>query len=325
MRLATYSRNVFIPVTDLCRNRCGYCSFRRDIDHASIIKRHEALRLLAAANRAGCTEALFSLGDHPWEIEGFQTLMSPIGKSDLIDYLVELCELALEHDLLPHTNAGPLSEDDLCRLASYNASMGIMLETIADVEAHRNSPGKNPELRLAYLAQAGRLKIPFTTGILVGIGDSLQHRIAALKYIIKLHGIYDHIQEVIIQPLDPKPMTSMAGWSMPSIMELTDLVRTARMILPECIALQVPPNLVDPWPLLQAGANDLGGLSPLTLDWINPGRPWPSIEDLKSGLDGFDLKERLPIYPRYVEKKWYGKKTENQVRSLAGSDGLRRK
>ncbi|MDD1753268.1 MAG: 7,8-didemethyl-8-hydroxy-5-deazariboflavin synthase subunit CofG [Methanotrichaceae archaeon] len=325
MRLATYSRNVFIPVTDLCRNRCGYCSFRRDIDHANVIKRQEALRLLTAARRAGCTEALFTLGDRPWEIEGFQALMVPTGKSDLIDYLVELCELALEQGLLPHTNAGLLSEDGLNKLAPYNASLGLMLETIADVEAHRDSPGKNPELRLAYLAQAGKLKIPFTTGILVGIGECLQDRITTLKYITKLHEIYDHVQEVIIQPLDPKPLTSMAEWPMPSIIELIDLVRTARMILPESIALQVPPNLVDPRPLLQAGADDLGGLSPLTLDWINPGRPWPSIEDLKNRLEGFDLMERLPIYPRYVEKKWYGQKTENLVKSLAGSDGLRRK
>jgi 7,8-didemethyl-8-hydroxy-5-deazariboflavin synthase len=325
MRLATYSRNVFIPVTDLCRNKCGYCSFRRDIDHANIIKRQEALRLLAAAGRAGCTEALFSLGDRPWEIDGFQTLMETTGKSDLIDYLVELCELALEQSLLPHTNAGLLSEDDLSKLAPYNASMGLMLETIADVEAHRDSPGKNPELRLAYLAQVGRLKIPFTTGILLGIGECLQDRIAALKYITKLHEIYDHIQEVIIQPLDPKPGTSMAEWPTPSIIELIDLVRTARVILPKSIALQVPSNLVDPWPLLQAGANDLGGLSPLTLDWINPDRPWPSIKDLKNRLKGFDLTERLPVYPRYVKKRWYGQKTENLVKSLAGSDGLRRK
>jgi FO synthase subunit 1 len=325
MLLATYSKNVFIPVTDLCRNRCGYCSFRRDIDRANVIKRREALRLLIAARRAGCTEALFSLGDSPWKIEGFQRLMVHTGKSDLIDYLVELCELALEQGLLPHTNAGLLSEDDLNKLAPYNASMGLMLETIADVEVHRDSPGKKPELRLAYLAQAGRLKIPFTTGILVGIGESLQDRIAALKSITKLHEIYDHIQEVIIQPLDPKPGTSMAEWPTPSIIELTNLVKTARMILPESIALQVPPNLVDPRPLLEVGANDLGGLSPLTLDWINPSRPWPSIEALKSRLKGFDLMERLPVYPRYVKQRWYGQKTENLVKSLAGSDGLRRK
>jgi FO synthase subunit 1 len=325
MRLATYTRNVFIPVTNLCRNRCGYCSFRRDIDHANVIKRQEALQLLTAARKASCTEALFSLGDSPWEIEGFQRLMVPTGKSDLIDYLVELCELALEQGLLPHTNAGLLSEDDLNKLAAYNASMGLMLETIADVEAHEDSPGKKPGLRLAYLAQAGRLKIPFTTGLLVGIGESLQDRMAALKSITKLHKIYGHIQEVIIQPLDPKPGTSMAEWPTPSMIELTDLVRTARMMLPESIALQVPPNLVDPWPLLQAGASDLGGLSPLTLDWINPSRPWPSIEDLKSRLKGFDLKERLPVYPRYIKQRWYGQKTGNLVKSLSGSDGLRRK
>ncbi|MCJ7445062.1 MAG: 7,8-didemethyl-8-hydroxy-5-deazariboflavin synthase subunit CofG [Methanotrichaceae archaeon] len=325
MQLATLSNNIFIPVTDLCRNRCSYCSFRRDFDRAKIITRREALKLLVSAREAGCTEALFSLGENPWDVDGFSTLIAPIGHSDLIDYLVELCELALEQGLLPHTNAGILSDNKLAELAPYNASMGLMLETTAEVDAHKKSPGKKSNLRLAYIAKAGELKIPFTTGILVGIGESLKDRIDSLKSISRLHEIHDHIQEVIIQPLDPKPGTPMAGLSSPHISELIELVSRARTILQPSVALQVPPNLVDPLPLLRAGANDLGGLSPLTPDWINPERPWPSIVDLKHYLREFDLQERLPVYPRYVKRGWYGRKTANLIDSLGGPDGLRRK
>ena len=325
MQLATYSKNVFIPVTDLCRNKCSYCSFRRDFEHAKIINREEALRLLVLAREAGCTEALFSTGDCPSEVEGFSRLMAAHGHSDLVDYLVELCELAVEQCLLPHTNAGILSEDDLAKLAPYNASMGLMLETTAEVEAHGRSPGKKPCTRLAHIAEAGKLKIPFTTGILVGIGETEADRILSLKAIAKLHEIFDHIQEVIIQPLDPKPGTPMAAWPRPSMDELIRLVNMAKMILPDCIALQIPPNLVDPLPLLRAGANDLGGLSPLTPDWINPARPWPSLIYLRRHLSDFDIRERLPIYPRFIECGWYGRKTTSLISSLAGRDGMRRK
>jgi FO synthase subunit 1 len=325
MQLATYSKNVFIPVTDLCRNRCSYCSFRKDFDHAKIITREEALRLLALAKEAGCTEALFSTGECTSAVEGFSKLMAANGHSDLVEYLVELCELALEQGLLPHTNAGILSDDDLAKLAPFNASMGLMLETTAEVEAHKRSPGKKPNIRLAHIAEAGKLQIPFTTGILVGIGETEADRISSLKAIAKLHETFNHIQEVIIQPLDPKPGTPMAGWPRPSMDELIKLVSRAKMILPDCISLQVPPNLVDPLPLLGAGANDLGGLSPLTPDWINPGRPWPSLIDLERHLRDFDLRERLPVYPRYIERGWYGRKTGNLISSLAGCDGMRRK
>jgi FO synthase subunit 1 len=325
MQLATYSTNVFIPVTNLCRNRCSYCSFRRDFEHAKIINRNEVRKLLDLAKESGCSEALFSTGECPSEVEGFSKLIAARGHSDLVDYLVELCELAIEHGLLPHTNIGILSEDDLARLAPYNASMGLMLETTAEIEAHCRSPGKNPRIRLAHMAEAGRLKIPFTTGILVGIGETEMERILSLKAIATLHEIFDHIQEVIIQPLDPKPDTPMFAWPRPSMDKLIKLVNIARTILPDSIALQVPPNLVDPLPLLKAGANDLGGLSSLTPDWINPTRPWPTLNFLRRYLSDFDLRERLPVYPRYIERGWHGRKTRSLISSLVGCDGLRRK
>jgi FO synthase subunit 1 len=325
MRLLTYSRNVFIPVTDLCRNRCGYCSFRREPKDARVIGRLEALRILERGAAEGCSEALFSLGESPWEVEGFQRLLDAAGVLDLMDYLVELCEMALGLGLLPHTNAGVLSDEDLLRLSPYNASMGMMLETTAHVAAHANSLGKRPSLRLDFIAKAGRMKIPFTTGILVGIGESREDRRASLQAIADLHRSYGHIQEVIIQPLDPKPGTALEASPIPCMDELCETVGMAREILPKSVALQIPPNLVDPLPLVMAGANDLGGISTVTPDWINPKRPWPGLDDLRLRLQDYALMERLPIYPRFILQGWHGEKTRRQMLALAGEDGLRRK
>ncbi len=324
MRSVTYSRNVFIPVTDLCRNRCAYCSFRRTQDEAVVMPRSEAMRLLQSGVDAGCSEALFTLGDRPWEVPGFDALLAKAGRLDLIDYLVELCELALEAGLLPHTNAGVLEEEELRRLTPYNASMGLMLETTAAVAAHSGSPGKQPAARREHIARAGRLKIPFTTGILVGIGETMEDRRASLQAIADLHRTYDHIQEVIIQPLDPKPGTDMANALRPSPAELSRVVRMARHLLPASVALQVPPNLADPLPLVESGADDLGGISPVTPDGINPDSPWPAPEELAMLLKGYRLRERLPVYPRYVQRMWPGQKTLGLVAALAGEDGLRR-
>jgi len=325
MKGVTYSRNVFVPVTDLCRNRCGYCSFRREIGDARLIQKHEAFCLLARAAEEGCSEALLSLGEAPWEVQGFADMLSGAGVSDLVDYLVELCELALELGLLPHTNAGVLSDEALMRLKPYNASMGLMLETTGSVPAHARSPGKNPLTRLDHIARAGRLKIPFTTGLLIGIGESWEDRVNSLRAISDLHGSYDHIQEVIIQPLDPKLGTPMALSERPGIEEMCTVVKTAREILPSDVAIQVPPNLVEPLPLIEAGASDLGGLSPLTRDCINPERPWPEPGELGAKLQGYCLQERLPIYPRFIQKGWQGSKTRELVESLADGGGLRRK
>lgn len=327
MRVLTYSRNVFIPVTDLCSNRCDYCSFRRDLVKANMIKRSEASDLISKGVRAGCSEALFSMGESPWEVDGFDKLMADSGqagrtRSDFVDYLIELCELSLNAGLLPHTNAGLLGPDEMTRLAPYNASMGLMLETTADVEAHRLSPEKEPQRRISHIAQAGKLKIPFTTGILIGIGESREDRIASLKAISKLQRDHGNIQEVIVQPLDPKPGTPMATHRPPRISDVEDTVRLARKILPGDVAIQVPPNLIDPRSLVEAGACDLGGISPVTPDWINPERSWPLLQDLQ--MKDCNLRERLPIYPRYVRRGWYGYRTKKLVKSLADPDGFRR-
>lgn len=323
--MITYSKNIFIPVTDLCRNRCGYCSFRREPLDAKIISRKETSRLLKQGSLSGCTEALFTLGESPWAVLGFEALLSGVGRQNLVDYLVELCELAIDHGLLPHTNAGVLTDADLAALAPYNASMGLMLETTAAIAAHNESPGKDPILRLSFMAQAGRLRIPFTTGILVGIGESASDRLNSLKAVADLHKTYGHIQEVIIQPFDPKAGTEMADLPPPSFSEVRETVRMAREVLPEEVAIQVAPNLFDPASAIEAGANDLGGISPVTPDWINPDREWPALDDLKQKLINYDLRERLPVYPLYVMKGLYGRRTGDLVRELAGDDGLKRK
>jgi FO synthase subunit 1 len=326
MRVVTISRNVFIPVIDLCSNRCGYCSFRKEPDNAKLISRSNASDLISQGVKAGCTEALFSMGESPWEVSSFNRLMAEANvagdtRSDLIDYLVELCRLAIDSGLLPHTNAGLLSADEMKRLAPYNASMGLMLETTAVVAAHRYSPKKSPGLRLKHIDRAGSLKIPFTTGILVGIGENREDRREALRAIANLHRDYEHIQEVIIQPLNPQRGTPLASFPGPDISVMVDTVRMARRILPGSVSIQVPPNLIDPIAMVNAGANDLGGISTVTPDWINPECSWPSLEDLR--LEGYSLRERLPVYPRYVLQGWYGSKTARLVKSLAGPDGFR--
>jgi len=323
MKTLTYSKNIFLPVTDLCRNHCGYCSFRKELKDAHLISRSRALLLLEQGSHAGCSEALFTMGERPWAVPGFEKILANAGVADLLDYLVELCELALEFGLLPHSNVGLLEQEDLRRLQPYNASMGLMLETTALLDVHATSPGKRPDLRLQYMAMAGRLRIPFTTGIMVGIGESMQDRIEALSKIAHLHKTFGHIQEVIIQPLDPKPGTALEDAPRPEMMDIYRTVEAARIILPPEVAIQVPPNLVDPRPLLRAGANDLGGISSVTLDGINPERAWPDEEELQKSLSDYNLRERLPVYPRFIDLGWHGSKTRSLVDYLAGEDGLR--
>lgn len=322
----TFSKNVFVPVTNICKNRCGYCGFRRDFSNpeANVMTPDHVETLLEKGVKNNCTEALFTFGE-PDNTPEFREILQDIGYSGFIEYVMDLCRMAIDNGLLPHTNAGALCYADLRRLKPLNASMGLMLETTGEVDAHRNSPGKDPCIRLETIDNAGRLKIPFTSGILVGIGETWDDRIESLLAIRKLHERYGHIQEVIIQNFIPKPNTLMSGLRPPPLEEMQKVVAIARALLPREIAIQVPPNLVSIGSLVACGVSDLGGISPVTIDHINPESRCPSLDEIRSMIGDKELRERLPIYPPFVQAGWYSSSIEELVKGYSDENGFRAK
>lgn len=308
----TYSRKVFIPLTNLCRDYCGYCIFRRDPGQpgAHTMTPDEVLEVARAGERLGCTEALFSLGDKPELIfpEMRETLRR-LGYKSTLQYLEAMCELVLrETTLLPHPNPGLLSAEWIARLAAVSPSMGLMLETTSDrlLEpglAHDNALDKIPARRLQTIEDAGRQRVPFTTGILIGIGETPEERVDALLAIRDLRERYGHIQEVIIQNFRAKADIPMQNWPEPTQGEMLRTVSVARLLMPK-MNIQAPPNLSAPCyeGLLDAGINDWGGVSPLTPDFINPEKPWPHLEQLRERTErrGQRLSRRLPVYPEFL-------------------------
>ncbi len=294
----TYSRKVFLPLTNLCRDYCGYCTFRRDPGEpgAHTMTPDEVMEVVRAGERMGCTEALFSLGDKPEMLfpEMRETLRR-LGYKSTLHYLEAMCEKVLrESSLLPHPNPGLMSAEWLERLSRVAPSMGLMLETtserlLAKGAAHDNAPDKDPAKRLRVIEDAGRQKIPFTTGILIGIGETLEERVDALIAIRDLHEKYGHIQEVIIQNFRAKSGTPMAHWPEPDRGEMLRTLAVARLLMPE-MNIQAPPNLSDPHyaDLLDGGINDWGGVSPLTPDFINPEKPWPHLDELQQRTEARD-------------------------------------
>lgn len=314
-RIITYSPKVFFPVTTLCRNRCGYCTFAKPPKDpgAFLMQEPEVLELARRGASLGCTEALLTLGEKPEErYPQYKATLQDMGFSSTSAYVAHLARRIYETSgLYPHTNVGVMDNNDFELLEPVALSMGLMLENtskrfLGPRMPHAKSPGKEPSVRLKTIERAGELKIPFTTGILVGIGETLQERIEALLVIKELHGRFGHIQEVIIQNFLPKPRTSMAWLRPPSHEEMVVTIALARVILGGPMNLQAPPNLAL-GPLtdyLKAGINDLGGISPLTWDFINPEAPWPHVETLKEDLaqKGFQLKPRLPLYPEFFSE-----------------------
>ena len=324
MGIVTYSKNVFIPLTRNCRNRCHYCGFRSE--KVNIMSAEEVKNVLSQAKEK-VKEALFTFGERPDEVyPEFRKKLLEMGFKSMIDYILEMNRLALEMGFLPHTNAGVLSRDEMRKLKPYNASMGLMLEQAVELECHTCSPGKKPEVRIKMIKDAGKLQIPFTTGILVGIGEGRDDRLYSLEVIADIHENYGHIQEVIIQNFKPKKGTPMENHSPPTAEEMLDAVKAARTILPEDVAIQIPPNLVeDIYPFIKAGANDVGGISSITHDYINPEAPWPEPEKLQKALRGeFILKERLPIYPKFVKLKWYAETMGELIEKYTDADGYAR-
>ena len=306
--IITYSRNIFIPVTHQCRNLCAYCGFVSD-DSKTWMDVEEYKNLLIKAKRFSISEVLLTLGEKPEEKhESARKFLEIKGFRSTSEYVHNLCEIALTHNLLPHSNLGVLSYNELQFLKDSNASMGLMLESSStrlmnEGEAHFYSPGKHPKFRIETIENAGKLKIPFTSGILIGIGETWEERIESLLILKKLHDTYNHIQEVIIQNFNPQKNTPMENRFPPSEQLMLDTIAIARTILPSEINIQVPPNLNRNRILnaIQHGANDLGGISPLSIDYINPNMDWQEDEELRDELSkhSLTLKERLPVYPQY--------------------------
>jgi FO synthase subunit 1 len=316
-RVITYSRNVFLPLTTVCRNRCGYCSFRTPVQEGCLMDQKDVECVLGHGARMGCTEALFTFGERPEEEPGFEPYIRRAGYATILDYCEAMCRLAIRHGILPHTNVGILTYGELERLRPVNASMGLMLETTADVPAHAASKGKSPEVRLAMMEDAGKLRIPFTTGLLLGIGETGADREESLLAICEIHHRYRHIQEVILQNFCPKPGTPMAGFRVPDTGEICATIRMAREILPREIAIQIAPNLIDAKKLIPCGVDDLGGISPVTIDYVNPEHPWPAIGDLRAIVGDAELRERLCIYPQFIERGWYDQGLQPLINRLA--------
>jgi FO synthase len=314
--VVTYSPKVFLPLTNLCRNRCDYCSFRRSPGEAGewTMTPAEVSDQLARARELGCAEALFCLGDKPEKAFSAyrRTLASfGLGHESTVDYLHWGATEALARGLLPHTNAGLLDEADMIRLREVNVSLGLMLECSSarlcePGMPHHRAPDKRPEKRLAMIATAGRLRIPFTTGILVGIGETRRERVESLLAIRALHGDHGHVQEVIVQNFRAVPGVPMERAPEPDDDDVTLAVAMARLVLDADVSLQAPPNLnpAGAEALLASGINDFGGISPVTPDYINPRHPWPHVDALGEACAraGFTLRPRASIYDRYVDR-----------------------
>ncbi len=342
-RTVTYSPKVFVPVTRLCRDRCHYCTFVTTPGHleregsAPYLAPDEILELAREGARLGCTEALFTLGDRPedrWPEA--RAWLDERGYDSTLAYVRAMAVRVLEETgLLPHLNPGVLSWEEINRLKAVSPSMGMMLETTSRRlfetrgEAHFGSPDKDPEVRIRVLEDAGRLAVPFTTGLLVGIGETLNERAESVFELRRIARQYGHVQEVIVQNFRAKPDTAMRHVDDLGLDEYVATIAVARLVLGPKVRLQAPPNLVDLAEcraLLDAGIDDWGGVSPLTPDHVNPERPWPSLDRLRSvtAAAGFELRARLTVHPEYVRagEPWIDPRVSTHVAALAGPDGL---
>ncbi len=338
----TFSKKVFIPLTQLCRDACGYCTFAHPPlpGQRTYMTLDEVLEVAQAGDRAGCKEALFTLGDKPerkWPEARAE--LDELGYASTIEYLIAACRHVLnETGLLPHVNPGVLTEDDVRALREVSVSQGLMLETMSERllargMAHFGAPDKRPEARLETLEAAGRADVPFTTGILVGIGETFEERIDALLAIREVHEKYGHIQEVIVQNFRAKPGTLMELHPEPGVDEMSLAIAFARLILGPEVGVQAPPNLTpDEYGVyLDSGLSDWGGVSPVTPDHVNPERPWPKLDELRETTEarGFKLLERIAVYPDYCGAppqldRWIASDLRSSVLDAIDAEGYRR-
>ena len=331
--LITYSKNVFIPLTEICRNDCGYCNFKKnptDKDAIILKTKEEILEELKIAEEKGCKEALFTFGEDADEEGVVLKRLSEFGYDNMIDYIVDICQMTLdETNLLTHTNGGNFSYDALKKLKEVNVSMGLMLENsserLMELPAHKKSPGKDPKLRLETISNAGKLKIPYTTGILIGIGETKEEIADSLFDIREIYDKYGHIQEIIIQNFTSTPNIEMKDWPEPTLLDMIRTVTAATLLFGDTdVSIQVPPNLNydTAQNFLLYGADDWGGVSPVSIDYVNPTSPWPTIDVLNNLTQdaGFELTERLCIYDKYVNEEWLNdrllEKTLNLLKHL---------
>lgn len=335
-KTVSFSKKVFIPLTTLCRDYCSYCTFRKDPGQAGahFMTPEEVLGLAEQGRRAGCKEALFSLGDQPERIfPEAREFLRQQGYARTLDYLAAMCELVLERTgLLPHANPGVMDGAALDKLKESNASVGLMLENVSvrlmrEGLPHANAPDKVPALRLRAMEEAGKRSMAFTTGILIGIGETMEERIDSLLAIRAMHEKYGNIQEVIVQNFRAKPDIPMAQHAEPSLEEFLRAIAVARLILGPQMNLQAPPNLsyADFPRLLDAGINDWGGISPVTKDFINPEAAWPQISRLRTETEerGFVLRERLALYPEFVGREEFASsRVRSRISALVSADGF---
>ena len=309
----SFARNVFVPLTTACRYTCTYCTYYDPPGQASLLSPEEVREICERGADAGCTEALFTFGDDPDDrYTRIHEQLEEWGHDSIHSYLREACEIALDCGLLPHANPGDQTREEMELVADLNASMGVMLETTAEIRAHAGSRRKEPGQRLATIATAGELGVPFTTGILVGVGEDWRDRAESLLAIRELHERYGHVQEVIVQPVVDNERWQQGSPDLEALRRVTAMARAA---LPEEVSVQSPPNLAPVRDLLDCGIDDLGGVSPVTDDHVNPEYAWPQLRELEDVAEeaGVPLRERLPVYQRFVDGGWLSEEIEAAI------------
>lgn len=330
--ILTYSKNVFVPVTQICRNQCGYCTFKYEPGEGPLfMSPEEVVDMAKKGAELGCTELLFVTGDKPeLKYPVYKEALQKLGYDTTADYLIAMGEAGLKENIFPHTNLGLATSEELLAFRESNPSMGLMLENISPRllqkgEAHYRCPDKVPKQRMKTMELAGEHRIPWTSGILVGIGETWEERIDSLLALRELGDKYGHLQEIIIQNFSPKPGIMMEKYPPPSFEDMLKLVAISRLVFGEGMNLQIPPNLnPETYPLfIHAGINDLGGVSPVTIDYVNPEAPWPKLEIMQDMVHdlGFTLRERLPVYPEFIDNEFIDEDVLVRVENFVDKDG----